>query len=79
MDAIPCSAQLRGANQTITVGVAALLTDFHRVPVGRKQCGVRYPLAALLSIAVLVMVCGERHRHARVDWALVWRADFERL
>ncbi|MDP9313908.1 MAG: transposase family protein, partial [Chloroflexota bacterium] len=59
MDAITFSARLRGTNQTITVALSALLACFQNVPDQRKRRGVRYPLAVLLSIAVLAKLCGD--------------------
>lgn len=69
MDGITFTAQSRGTDQTITIDVAALLTHFQTVPDGRKRRGVRYPLAVLLTIAVLAKLCGDSHVHAIADWA----------
>jgi len=74
MDGITFTAQSRATDQTITIDVAALLTHFQTVPDGRKRRGVRYPLAVLLTIAVLAKLCGDSHVHAIADWAHA-RAD----
>lgn len=69
MDAITFTATPRGTDQTISINVTDLLTRFQTVPDGRKRRGVRYPLAVLLSIAVLAKLCGDSHIHAIADWA----------
>ena len=61
MDAIIFSATPRGTDQTITVDVRALLVHLQTIPDGRKRRGVRYPLAVLLSVAVLAKLCGDSH------------------
>lgn len=79
MDAITFSATPRGTDQTITVDVRALLARFQTVPDGRKRRGVRYPLAVLLSIAVLAKLCGDSQVHALADWAHVRAEELARL
>ena len=79
MDAITFTATVRGTDQTITVDLSALLARFHTVPDGRKKRGVRYPLAVLLSIAVLAKLCGDSQIHALADWAHARRVELARL
>lgn len=79
MDAITFTAQPRGTDQSITVDLSALLARFETVPDGRKRRGVRYPLAVLLSIAVLAKVCGESQIHALADWAHARGKELARL
>lgn len=79
MDAITFSARLRGTNQTITVDLSALLACFQNVPDQRKRRGVRYPLAVLLSIAVLAKLCGDSQVHALADWAHARAEELARL
>lgn len=79
MDAITFSATPRGTNQTICVDLNALLAHFQTVPDVRKRRGVRYPLAVLLSIAVLAKLCGESQVHALADWAYARRKELARL
>ncbi len=69
MNPITFTAKPRGSDQTITIDVTALVARFQTVPDGRKRRGVRYPLAVLLSIAVLAKLCGDSQVHAIADWA----------
>lgn len=69
MDSITFTVTPRGSDQTITIDLAALLTQFQTVPDQRKRRGVRYPLAVLLTIAVLAKLCGDSQVHALADWA----------
>jgi hypothetical protein len=43
----------------LTIDLTALLTQLQMVPDQRKRRGVRYPLAVLLTIAVLAKLCGD--------------------
>lgn len=69
MDSITFTVTPRGSDQTITIDLAALLTQLQTVPDQRKRRGVRYPLAVLLTIAVLAKLCGDSQVHALADWA----------
>lgn len=53
----------------ITMDVTALLARLQTVPDGCKRRSIRYPLAVLLSIAVLAKVRGDSHVHALADRA----------
>jgi hypothetical protein len=46
-----------------------LLAHFATVPDQRQRRGVRYPLAVLLTTAVLAKLCGASQVHALADWA----------
>ena len=69
MDAIPCTVTPRGTDQPITINGSALLACFAQVPDQRTRRGVRYPLAILLTIAVLARRCGSSQVSAIADWA----------
>jgi predicted transposase YbfD/YdcC len=69
MNPITFTVTPRGTEQAITINLTALLMQFRTVPDQRKPRGVRYPLAALLTIAVLAKLCGESQVHALADWA----------
>ena len=69
MDAITFTVTPRGTDQPITINVSALLACFAQVPDQRKRRGVRYPLAILLTIAVLAKRCGSSQVRAIADWA----------
>lgn len=79
MDAITFSATPRGTDQVITIDLRVLLARFQSVRDGRKKRGIRYPLAVLLSIAVLAKLCGDSQVHALADWAHARRAELARL
>ncbi len=79
MDAITFSATPRGTDQTITVDVRSLLAHFQTIPDGRKRRGIRYPLAVLLSVAVLAKLCGDSHIHAIADWASARAEELTKL
>lgn len=69
MDPITFTVTPRGSDQAITIDLRALLTQLQTVPDQRKRCGVRYPLAVLLAIAILAKLCGDSQVHALADWA----------
>lgn len=69
MDPITFTVTPRGTDQTLTIDLTQLLTQFQTVPDQRKPRGVRYPLAVLLTIAVLAKLCGDSQVHALADWA----------
>ena len=53
MDPITFTVTPRGTDQTFTINLTELLTQFQTVPDQRKPRGVRYTLAVLLTIALL--------------------------
>src|SRR5690242_9211796 len=69
MNPITFSVTPRGTDQTSTINLTELLMQFQTVPDQRKPRGVRYPLAVLLTIAVLAKLCGDSQVHALADWA----------
>jgi predicted transposase YbfD/YdcC len=77
MDAITFTVTPRGTDQTITIDVTALLVRFEQVPDQRKRRGIRYPLAMLLTVAVLAKLCGSSQVHAIADWAHERRAELQ--
>lgn len=77
MDAITFTVTPRGTDQAITIDVSALLARFEHVPDQRKRRGVRYPLAMLLTVAVLAKLCGSSQVHAIADWAHERRAELQ--
>lgn len=58
MDATTVTAQPFGATQTFTLELVAVYQQFQQVPDQRKRRGVRYPLAVLLTIALLAKLAG---------------------
>lgn len=77
MDSITITVTPRGTEQTITINVSALLARFEHVPDQRKRRGVRYPLAMLLTVAVLAKLCGSSQVHAIADWAHERRSELQ--
>lgn len=69
MDTITFTVTPRGTDQTLTLNLTDLLVQFQTIPDQRKPRGVRYPLAVLLTIAVLAKLCGDSQVHALADWA----------
>jgi predicted transposase YbfD/YdcC len=69
MDAITFTVTPRGTDQPIVLDLSALVQQLETVPDQRKRRGVRYPLAVLLTIAVLAKLCGASQVHAIADWA----------
>lgn len=69
MHPITFTVSLPGQTQPLTVNLTDLLVCFQTVPDLRKRRGVRYPLAVLLTIAVLAKLSGQSQVHALADWA----------
>lgn len=69
MHPITFTVTLPGQPQTLTINLTDLLACFQTVPDQRKRRGVRYPLAVLLTIAVLAKLSGQSQVHAVADWA----------
>ena len=69
MDPITFTVTPPGHQQALTVNVTELLARFQTVPDQRKRRGVRYPLAVLLTIAVLAKLSGQSQVHAFAGWA----------
>jgi predicted transposase YbfD/YdcC len=61
---IPC-----GQDLPVTINLGALYCQFQRVPDQRSARGVRYPLAMLLTVAVLAKLSGASQVRALADWA----------
>src|SRR5262245_56234961 len=58
-----------GQDQALTINLSELLERLQTIPDQRKRRGVRYPLAVLLTIAVLAKLCGQSQVHALAHWA----------
>jgi predicted transposase YbfD/YdcC len=58
-----------GQDRSVTINLTELLERLQTVPDQRKRRGVRYPLAVLLTIAVLAKLCGQSQVHALAQWA----------
>src|SRR5512132_1397223 len=54
--------------------ISALYREFQTLADNRKPRGLRYPLAVLLTIAVLAKLCGASGARAIAEWAKL-RAD----
>jgi predicted transposase YbfD/YdcC len=59
----------QGYEQSVTIDISALYAQFARVPDQRKRRGTRYPLAVLLTVAVLAKLAGASQPRALADWA----------
>lgn len=57
----------------------ALAAHLHSVPDLRDPRGVRYPLAPMLTLAVLAKLAGHSRLEALADWAKLRAADLARL
>lgn len=69
MNPITFTVTPRGTDQALTINLSELLLQLQTIPDQRKRRGVRYPLAVLLTIAVLAKLCGDSQVHALADWA----------
>ena len=69
MDPLTFTGMPRGTDQPITIDLPALRVQLQAIPDQRKRRGVRYPLAVLLTIAVLATLCGASQVHHSADWA----------
>jgi predicted transposase YbfD/YdcC len=64
-----------GSSQTFTLDLQHVYRQFQQVPDQRKRRGVRYPLAVLLTIALLAKLAGESQLEASAEWAWHRRGD----
>jgi predicted transposase YbfD/YdcC len=69
MDATTVTVTPFGSEQPFTITIADVYTQFELVPDQRKRRGVRYPLAALLTIALLAKLAGASQLRALAEWA----------
>lgn len=69
MDAITLTVRPFGQEQPVQLELAALYLHFQQVPDQRKRRGKRYPLALLLTIAVLAKLAGASQPRACAEWA----------
>jgi hypothetical protein len=58
-----------GSEQSFTIDIAEVYREFERVPDQRKRRGVRYPLAVLLTIALIAKLSGYSQVRALAEWA----------
>jgi predicted transposase YbfD/YdcC len=75
MDATIVTAQPFGTPQTFTLDLAVVYQQLQQVPDQRKRRGVRYPLAVLLTIALLAKLAGHSQVRAIADWARERRGE----
>jgi DDE_Tnp_1-associated/Transposase DDE domain len=69
MHAIIVTLTLPRTDQPVTLDLAAVYAHFQTLPDLRKRRGIRYPLAVLLTIAVLAKLAGYSQARAIADWA----------
>jgi predicted transposase YbfD/YdcC len=69
MDPITFTITPPGQDRSLTINLTELLERLQAVPDQRKRRGVRYPLAVLLTIALLAKLCGQSQVHALAGWA----------
>jgi hypothetical protein len=69
MHPIIVSLTLPRTNQPVTLDLSAVYAHFQTLPDLRKPRGIRYPLAVLLTIAVLAKLAGYSQARAIADWA----------
>jgi len=58
-----------GSEQPFTIDIADVYTQLQAVPDQRKRRGVRYPLAVLLTIALIAKLSGYSQVRALAEWA----------
>ena len=58
-----------GSEHSFTIDIAALFSEFEQVQDQRKRRGVRYPLAVLLTIALIAKLSGYSQVRAVAEWA----------
>jgi predicted transposase YbfD/YdcC len=58
-----------GSDQPFTLDIATVYVHLDQVPDQRKRRGVRYPLAVLLTIALLAKLTGAVQMRAIAEWA----------
>jgi predicted transposase YbfD/YdcC len=66
-------------DRPLTLDIAALYQQFQTLPDARKRRGRRYPLAVLLTIAVLAKLAGVTGMRALADWAKLRAEEFAEL
>jgi predicted transposase YbfD/YdcC len=69
MDVTTVTVHPFGSEQPLTLDLAAMYQQFQQVPDLRHRRGVRYPLAALLTIALWAKLTGASQLRAIAEWA----------
>ncbi len=69
MNATTVTVQPFGSERSFTIDIAEVYSQFERVEDQRKRRGVRYPLAVLLTIALLAKLSGSSQVRALAEWA----------
>lgn len=69
MDATTVTVTPFGSARSFTLDITRVQVQFQQVPDQRKRRGVRYPLAVLLTIALLAKLAGATHVRAVAEWA----------
>src|SRR5262245_37241323 len=73
------AVDIPGLDTPLTLDIGTLYQQFQRVPDSRKRRGRRYPLAVLLTIAVLAKLAGTTGVRALADWAKLRAQEFTEL
>jgi predicted transposase YbfD/YdcC len=68
-----------GSERTFTLCIADVYTQFEQIRDQRKRRGVRYPLAMLLTIALLAKLAGASQVRAIAEWARERAAELAAL
>lgn len=69
MDPTTVTVRPFGSEHPFTLDLAAIYQQFQQVPDLRQRRGVRYPLAVLLTIALLAKLTGSSQLRAIAEWA----------
>lgn len=69
MHATTVTVQPFGSEHSFTIDIADVHAQLQAVPDQRKRRGVRYPLAVLLTIALIVKLSGYSQLRALAEWA----------
>lgn len=69
MNATTVTVRPFGSEHSFTIDIADVHAQFQAVPDQRKRRGVRYPLAVLLTIALLAKLSGYSQLRALAEWA----------
>lgn len=69
MNATTVTVQPFGSEHSFTIDIADVQAQLQAVPAQRKRRGVRYPLAVLLTIALIAKLSGYSQLRALAEWA----------
>ena len=70
MESTPCPADLAMSSLSPTTTATSLAAAFAHVPDPRRRASIRYPVAAMLALAVAAVLSGQRSVLAIAEWGM---------